>query len=484
MKLVLVFGRAFGYAEPSRFSRLRGSGFGYEAGTLLRLFGAIVAFWVSKRPRCGAVAWVGCFEMFENEPVRTRALPGATSAPGHVDAGIDRSLAFLRQHRENSVWVGYVRDSDPVTRALEGRLSELAPGGLWGLDPSAGPVEVRAPRGLNGSRRWVAYHTSGSTGRPKCVIYTRETIDRHAKSVIDALDIQTGSRFLALPSYRFAYGLSIVFSHAMAAVPVLFCDARARLADAREWIDASDEPLALYLLPQHVPVLLHSSIDPGRLERVFIAGGRISGPSVEALARKFPNLRLTNMYGQAEMGPRLSVWDGDPKDFVEGSIGKPISGVQLKLADEERGRTEPVPLLASSEHAMWKCLKPPYEEFEDGPAPGKFIDTGDLAMRAPDGGLMHCGRGDHVLNVAGTKIDVRRVTSLIEDRFRPIIVRITSKPSRVAGDVLPVVEVVPSPGETITKRDVRQTLHADYGNLASLFDVQIVSQLNLGESGK
>lgn len=195
-------------------------------------------------------------------------------------------------------------------------------------------------------------------------------------------------------------------------------------------------------------------------------------------------MRLTNMYGQAEMGPRLSVWDGDPSKFVEGSIGKPISGVQLKLADEERGKTEPVPLLASSKHAMWKCLKPPYEEFEDGPAPGEFINTGDLAMRASDGGLIHCGRGDHVLNVAGTKIDVRQVTRLIEDRFHPIIVRVTSKQSRLAGDVIPVMEVVPSPNDPITKRDVRQTLHADYGNLASLFDVQIVDQLNLGESGK
>ncbi|MBK9099977.1 MAG: acyl--CoA ligase [Austwickia sp.] len=328
----------------------------------------------------------------------------------------------------------------------------------------------------------LAYHTSGSTGSPKCVVYQDGRVESHAAAVAAALGLDSGHRYVALTPAHFAYGSSIWLSHAACGIPVRFCLPTWGLPGVQD--DDADAPLALYLLPQQVPLLLNTQLDPGRVERVFIAGGRISGPSVEALAARFPHLRLTNMYGQAEMGPRLSVWDGDPSDFVEGSIGKPISGVQLRLADEERGRTEPVPLLASSEHAMWTCLKPPYQEFEDGPAPGEFIDTGDLAMRTPDGGLTHQGRGDHVLNVAGTKIDGRGVTRLIEERFRPLIVRVTAKPSRVAGDVLPVLEVVPGPGGAITTRDVRQTLHADYGNLASLFDVRIVDRLNLGESGK
>lgn len=401
-----------------------------------------------------------------------------------VEARLRDSFAALASC---PVWVRPAKRCDDGDR-VPCKLRTLSPGGRVLVSDLWEPRQ-RDPRGgvesaIDLQDRWLAYQTSGSTGSSKCVVYRETVLATHAARVAQAALIACTNQYVALPSPSFAYGLSIAFSHALSGVPVLFTDAPSMRGDLREWTSDGRLPLALYLLPQQVPMLLNARLDPGRVERVLIAGGRISGPSVQALAKKFPNLRLSNMYGQAEMGPRLSVWDGDPKDFVEGSIGKPISGVQLMLADEERGRTEPVPLLASSEHAMWKCLKPPYEEFEDGPAPGEFIDTGDLAMRAPDGGLIHCGRGDHVLNVAGTKIDVRRVTSLIEERFRPIVVRITSKPSRVAGDVLPVVEIVPSPDERITKRDVRQTLHADYGSLASLFDVQIVSQLNLGESGK
>lgn len=397
---------------------------------------------------------------------------------------LDRALATLQEGGVLALLTGSsAQNNSQPSQALQGLLCEHGEHSLLPLVTGAGSRVSK--RATISSDAILCYPSSGSTGAAKYVVYRGEQIVGHARAVMTALGLNDrGLRYISLTPMCYAYGLSIVLSHALTGLPVHFVHIGSGMREAGVELQEGRRPLALYLLPQQVPLLLNAPIDPGRLERVFIAGGRISRPSVEALAKKFPNLRLTNMYGQAEMGPRLSVWDGDPKDFVEGSIGKPISGVQLKLADEERGRTEPVPLLASSEHAMWKCLKPPYEEFEDGPAPGEFIDTGDLAMRAPDGGLIHCGRGDHVLNVAGTKIDVRRVTRLIEERFRPIVVRITSKPSRVAGDVLPVVEVVPSPDENITKRDVRQTLHADYGNLASLFDVQIVSQLNLGESGK
>lgn len=60
---------------------------------------------------------------------------------------------------------------------------------------------------------------------------------------------------------------------------------------------------------------------------------------------------------------------------------------------------------------MWKSLPSPYDDLVDGPGPGELVDTGDLATRAHDGGLVHHGRRDHVLDVAGTTVDVRRVTS-------------------------------------------------------------------------
>ncbi len=402
-------------------------------------------------------------------------------------------------------------DSQEIQSELFAALKRLDAGGVFAMPPGGGvdgksPVSVamsaigsswgadvmsRRDRTVSASttaedvRGLVCYSTSGSTGAAKIVIYSAACVARHAAAVAEVLQLGEESLdYFALTPVRFAYGLSIVFSHRLSMVPVRFIVPELGLRSVADHGDQTTQPFGFYLLPQQVTQLLNAPIDSGRVERVFIAGGRISESSVEALARRFPHLRLTNMYGQAEMGPRLSVWEGSPDEFVEGSIGKPISGARLKLADEERGRNEPVALLASSAHAMWKSVSPPYDKFEGGPASGEFVNTGDVAVRASDGSLIHQGRSDHVLNVAGTKIDVRQVARLVEERYRPIVVRVTSKVSRVAGDVIPVMEIVPGLDDAITTRDVRQTLHADYGNLASLFDVRIVDHLNLGESGK
>lgn len=60
----------------------------------------------------------------------------------------------------------------------------------------------------------------------------------------------------------------------------------------------------------------------------------------------------------------------------------------------------------------------------------------------------------------------------------------SARASRVASDVIPVIEVVPAADGPVTRRDVRRTLHGDFGSLAGLFDVRIVDRLSTSASGK
>lgn len=327
-----------------------------------------------------------------------------------------------------------------------------------------------------------AFHTSGSTGSPSCVIYRKSVTRAHARAIAEALELTPRVTYVALPPPRFAYGLSIVNSHLEADVPVTFVDADWTLPGLSAVAEATEGEIALYALPQHTPLLLSADIDPARVTRLFIAGGRISEGSVRRLADHFPNLRLTNMYGQAEMGPRLSVWDGDPADFVEGSIGSPLRGVRLRVepASDAAG---PGRIVAASEYAMWRLLRAPYTELGDGPGTGEIV-TSDLASVGPDGTLRHAGRADHVLNVAGTKVDLRRLQEVVTTAAKPVIVRIGSKPSKVAGDDIPVVEIVPGADTPQKTAPIRRALHEEFGRLASIFDIVFVRQLSLKESGK
>lgn len=346
-----------------------------------------------------------------------------------------------------------------------------------------------------------AYHTSGSTGSPKCVVYRREQVLSHAQAVSDVLELGREFVWAALPPMRFAYGLSIVNSHHFAGLPVTFTDADWGLPGLETLLADDDRPLALYALPQHTPLLLASTIPGDRLGRLLIAGGRLSGTSATALARRFPRLQLTNMYGQAEMGPRLATWHGPAGDFTEGLIGRPIPGVTLSLCEDAPGtkastndeaaaavRSDSRPILARSEHAMTYCLRAPYEALEPFAGRTELVPTGDLGHRIDAGPHTtlwhHAGRADHVVNVAGTKVDARRVAAIVQESVAPLLIGVSTRPGRLGGDVVPVVELVPDGPAPRSTAPIRRALHAEFGSLAALFDIRYVDRLTAKESGK
>lgn len=353
-------------------------------------------------------------------------------------------------------------------------LASLTTGGALATDLRSRPLEPSAAHAADAPL--LGYHTSGSTGQPKVVIYRRETVTAHARVIARTLRLDDRFSFVALPPVRFAYGLSILHSHLDAGIPVTFLDADWTLSGLAR--DASGRRLAVYMLPQHTPLLLSADLPADRVGRILIAGGRLSQTSADRLAQAFPDAQLDNMYGQAEMGPRLSRWAGPLSAFREGTIGGPLPGVELRLAEG----TGPRDLQASSEFAMWKTIRHPYEQIDDGPGTG-LISTGDLGEMDSAGSIVHRGRADRILNVAGTKVDLEVMTSIIERAFQPLAVRVTGRPAKVSGDSVPVVEIVA--GRPIEHPNlVRRVLHKEFGSLASLVDLHLVEQLNLGESGK
>lgn len=426
-----------------------------------------------------------------------RAAVAPVAARHHDPRAVEALARYAAAYfADESIFVRPVEAYDGIDRALDtvaGFTGELF------VTDLAGTAEHATSRTVSGDGRSdhdaqpvFAFHTSGSTGSPSCVIYRKSVSRAHARAIAEALELTSRVTYVALPPPRFAYGLSIVNSHLEADVPVTFVDADWTLPGLTAVAEATEGEIALYALPQHTPLLVSADIDPARVTRLFIAGGRISEGSVRRLAEHFPNLRLTNMYGQAEMGPRLSIWDGDPADFVEGSIGSPLRGVTLRVepasngtdgTDSPGGTDGPGRIVAASEYAMWRLLRAPYTDLTDGPGTGEIV-TSDLASVTSDGTLRHAGRADHVLNVAGTKVDLRRLHEVVTEAAKPVIVRIGSKPSKVAGDDIPVVEIVPGPETPEKTAPIRRALHEEFGRLASLFDIVFVRQLSLKESGK
>lgn len=384
--------------------------------------------------------------------------------PTQAHAGLEQVVQTLEQRSKPPLFVTDLRDQ-------------------------ADRLDLARIDGRSSGSATLSFFTSGSTGAPKCVIYERGTVDAHADAIATSLRLgsEPDLRYLALTPPGFAYGLSIVNSHLRSGTKVTFCDSDWGLASLKDAMDGADSA-ALYLLPQHVPLVLSSSLHLARVSRFIVAGGRLSGSAAAALAQRCPGARLTNMYGQAELGPRLSLWEGPLSAYREGSIGRPLPGVELRLDTNEEmnplGEHIPRELLACTPFGMSWALPAPYDTIVQGPGPSTTVGTRDLALQTDDGSFVHRGRTDHVLNVAGTKVDLRRVTAMIEHEFAPIIVRADSRPARVGGDMVPVVDIIPRPDAPLSTTDIKRLLHPEFGALVALFEIRIVDRLRLKESGK
>ena len=128
----------------------------------------------------------------------------------------------------------------------------------------------------------------------------------------------------------------------------------------------------------------------GRL-RYLVSGGAAIGEDTVEFFRSL-GFNLTEGYGLTETAPVLTVTD--PKaDFVPGSVGKPLSGVEIRIdSPDERGVGE---VLARGPNVMqgyWQDEEATNEAIVDG-----WFHTGDLGYQDGDGHLHLVGRQKDVI---------------------------------------------------------------------------------------
>lgn len=319
----------------------------------------------------------------------------------------------------------------------------------------------------------VVLFTSGTTGRPRCLGYDGATFAAHVAAIAHGVGVSDAWQWVALPPAGYAFGMSIVATHRYTGVPVTF--GASALREERP----SRTPMAVYLLPGQIPELLSTDLSAESVGRVVIAGGRVSAAGVGAMLRRFPGAEITNMYGQAELGPRISLRHSVLADFREGDVGYPLPGVQVSIADADAkgvGR-----LLVRSEYAAAYVSTYPYTESFALP---DEVDTGDLGFRSEDGAIVHYGRGDNIINVAGTKVDASYLQHMVDDLFAPVASRVGCRSSRLIGDSKPVIEMVMPTEGMLSAAEVRRVLSREIGSLAALIDIRLVSCLSSNESGK
>src|SRR5258708_15022918 len=156
-------------------------------------------------------------------------------------------------------------------------------------------------------------------------------------------------------------------------------------------------------------LLDHSSVgktDLPRLGYMAVAGGSLRHDLGVEVAQRIAPARFFVMYGQTEATARLAYvpperLDGSP----EGCIGRAIPGVTLEVVDEG-GRALPPgetgELRAKGPNVMlgyWNDPAGTGERIREG-----WLYTGDLATNELDGSIIHKGRRNALVKIAGFRV--------------------------------------------------------------------------------
>lgn len=253
-------------------------------------------------------------------------------------------------------------------------------------------------------------YTTGTTGRPKGVMLSHRSLLYVAAVSSRLRGLVAGDRAWGVLPISHVYGLTSVMLgtlHAGACLQLAprFAPEAMRAALRDDGLTIVQGVPAMYARLLALPGSAGSRL-PSRL-RFAYAGGAPLDPQLKHRVEALLGVPLHNGYGLTEAAPTVSQTRLDAPR-TDTSVGMAIPGVETRLLDH-LGHD-----LADGDEgpgALWvrgpNLMRGYYREqalTDAALRPGGWLDTGDMARRAPDGALFIVGRSKEVVNRGGFNV--------------------------------------------------------------------------------
>lgn len=337
----------------------------------------------------------------------------ATAAPQELDyvlASTEARFGFL-QHRILTRHAHSLRALKLVTdRAAPG-----LPAAVSFADIPSSTAPAAPPSG--GDDLAALMFTSGSTGTPRGVMISHRNIIANTDSIVEYLRLTADDRIMAVLPFHYCFGTSLLHTHLRVGAS-LVVDLRFMYPEEVLERMLQTECTGFAGVPSHYHVLTRSSGLARRsfpkLRYVQQAGGRLAVPCLRELHAMLPGTEIFVMYGQTEATARLSYLPPEYFESKQGSIGRGIPGVTLRVLDENGQPVTPGQegeIVAEGENiaqGYWRAPEESAVSFRFG-----RLHTGDLATVDEDGFIYVLDRAKDFLKCAGKRVSCRQ----IEDRI-------------------------------------------------------------------
>jgi acyl-coenzyme A synthetase/AMP-(fatty) acid ligase len=311
-----------------------------------------------------------------------------------VAAGVKLAVGEARYLGELPDGVPYM-DMDDVARVLDEDRAQEPPAEIERLDP-ADPAAI--------------VFTSGTTGEPRGVLYPQRYLAGQGLQAEHWFGAREGdvAWCTAAPGWSKSTRNAFVAPWLRGAVAVLH-DGRFDPAERLRLV----EELGVNVLCQ-APTeyrMLASRAEPRPIPslRRLVSAGEPIEPETIRLFREHLGLPVGDGYGQTETGQVTGMRPGEDDPARDGSMGRPLPGVEIRIAADGDGSD------GAGELQLRAASSPTFfARYLDGePFDGEWWPTGDRARQDADGYLWFEGRSDDLILSSGYRIGPFEVESAL-----------------------------------------------------------------------
>lgn len=370
---------------------------------------------------------------------------------------------------------------------LPGEEASVPPTGMLTFDAvlsdQATPPDVL----VNGSDVAQIIYTSGTESLPKGAILTHEAVIwQYVSCMTDGSIAEEDVILHALPLYHCAQldvflgpavylGCTSIIMGKPAPDPIL-----ALLAKHK--ITSFFAPPTIWIAMLRSPAF--DTTDLSMLEKGYYGASIMPVEVLRELARRLPNVKFWNFYGQTEIAPCATVLKPHDQLRKAGSAGKPVLNVETRVVNEAMEDVK-VGEVGEVVHRSPQLLLGYYELAEKTASSydGGWFHTGDLATIDDEGYITIVDRVKDMIKTGGENVASREVEEMIYGLPQVSEVAVIGLPDPRWIEAVTAIVVVKS-GQTLAAPDVIGHCAKQMAHFKVPKNVVFVDELPKNPSGK
>jgi len=296
----------------------------------------------------------------------------------------------------------------------------------------------------------VLLYTSGTSGLPKGVLLTYGNLQSDVDAAIEHAALRHQHTFLGVIPLFHSFGLTAMMIAPIQLGATIIYIARFSPVATLNALREHKASLFFGIPSMFAAILRLKDAKPEDFASIYVAATGaepLPAPLREGFGQRF-GIPLYEGYGLTETSPVVTL--NVPQMNKPGSVGKPLPGVEIKIADENdnalpQGQIGEVwlkgPMIMKGYHNL-------PQETAAALTPDRFFKTGDLGMIDADGFLHITGRKKEMIIVSGEKAYPREIEEVLLRHPSVSEAAVIGKKDPGRGEVV-VAFVLPKEGQTI-----------------------------------